>query len=148
MNRGPRRSLFTAAPISRTGPARPGRLAYGRFVPQGLGDRSLREHLETLQVEPELRDWVEGMACLLAFGPLDQSAATEFFRTHALSGWSAAQALAALSATKLVEGTRKLIDSIAAPASASTRRCGGSCRPAGRYASSSPVATPSARRPP
>jgi monoamine oxidase len=84
--------------------------------PQGYGDRSLREHLETLQVAPELRDWVEGMCCLLAFGPLDQSAATEFFRTYALSEWSAAQALAALSATKLVKGTRELIDSIASQA--------------------------------
>ena len=84
--------------------------------PQGLGDRSLSEHLETLQVAPELRDWVEGMCSLLAFGPLDQSAATEWFRTYALSGWSAAQALAALSATKLVKGTRELVDSIAAQA--------------------------------
>jgi pseudooxynicotine dehydrogenase len=84
--------------------------------PQGFGDRSLREHLETLKLTPELSDWVEGMCCLLAFGPLDQSAATEWFRTYALSGWSAAQALAALSATKLVKGTRELIDSIAAQA--------------------------------
>ena len=84
--------------------------------PQGLGDRSLRDHLDTLQVAPELRDWMEGMCCLLAFGPLDQSAATEFFRVYALSGWSAAQTLAALSATKLVKGTRELIDSIAAQA--------------------------------
>jgi monoamine oxidase len=99
--------------------------------PEGFGDRSLREHLETLQVarqsvrgrhgqvvayRPEVRDWVEAMCCLLAFGLLDQSAATEFFRLYALSGGSAAQALAALSATKLVKGTRDLIDSIAAQA--------------------------------
>jgi pseudooxynicotine oxidase len=84
--------------------------------PEGLGDRSLREHLETLRVAPELRDWVEAMCCLLAFGPLDQSAATEWFRTYALSGWSGPQALAALSATKLVRGMRELIESIAAQA--------------------------------
>ena len=84
--------------------------------PQGLGDRSMREHLETLQVAPEVRDWVEAMCSLLALGPLDQAAATEFFRTYALSGWSAPQALAALSATKLVKGTRELIDAIAAQA--------------------------------
>nr|WSW48677.1 FAD-dependent oxidoreductase [Streptomyces sp. NBC_01001] len=56
--------------------------------PEGLGDRSMREHLQTLDAEPEVRDWVEGMCCLLAFGPLDRSAAIEFFRTYALSGWS------------------------------------------------------------
>ena len=53
------------------------------------------------------------MCCLVALGPLDQSAATEFFRTYALSGWSAEQAMAALTATKLVKGTRELIGSIA-----------------------------------
>jgi monoamine oxidase len=46
-------------------------------------------------------------------GPLDQSAATEFFRTYVLSGWSAEQAMAALTATKLVKETRELIGSIA-----------------------------------
>ncbi|WP_405680831.1 hypothetical protein OG239_02905 [Streptomyces sp. NBC_00868] len=40
--------------------------------PEGLGDRSLRQHLESLHVKPEQRDWVEAMCCLLAFGPLDQ----------------------------------------------------------------------------
>ena len=84
--------------------------------PQGLGDRSMREHLDTLQVAPELRDWVEGMCCLTAFGPIDQAAATEMFRLWALSSWNAAQLLAALSATKLLKGTRKLIESIAAQA--------------------------------
>ncbi len=56
------------------------------------------------------------MCCLLAFGPLDQSAATEFFRTYALSGWDVPQMLAALSATKLVKGTRELVESIAGQA--------------------------------
>jgi hypothetical protein len=69
-----------------------------------------------VQAAPELRDWVDAMCCLLAFGPIDQSAATEYFRTYALSGWSAAQMLAALSATKLVHGTRELIESIATQA--------------------------------
>ncbi|WP_203709743.1 flavin monoamine oxidase family protein, partial [Actinoplanes digitatis] len=58
--------------------------------PQNLDDRSMRQHLDTLKVAPELRDWVEGMCCLTAFGPLDQAAATELFRLYALSGWSAA----------------------------------------------------------
>jgi monoamine oxidase len=84
--------------------------------PQGYSEQSVRKHLETLQVAPELRDWVEAMCCLVAFGPLDQSAAGEFFRSYALSGWNAAQMLAALSATKLVKGTRELIGSIAAQA--------------------------------
>ncbi|MFF1496602.1 flavin monoamine oxidase family protein [Streptomyces sp. NPDC058304] len=84
--------------------------------PQGLGKRSLREHLETLQVAPELRDWVEGMCSLIAFGPLDQSGATEVFRTYALAGYSTAQDMAALSATKLVKGTRELIHCIAGQA--------------------------------
>ncbi|MBB4765057.1 flavin monoamine oxidase family protein [Amorphoplanes digitatis] len=84
--------------------------------PQNLDDRSMRQHLDTLKVAPELRDWVEGMCCLTAFGPLDQAAATELFRLYALSGWSAAQMLAALSATKLVKGTRELIGAIAAQA--------------------------------
>lgn len=81
--------------------------------PQGYGDRSMREHLDTLHLEPRVRDWVEAMCCLVALGPLDQSAATEFFRTYVLSGWSAEQAMAALTATKLVKGTRELIGSIA-----------------------------------
>ncbi|GAA1496416.1 NAD(P)/FAD-dependent oxidoreductase [Paeniglutamicibacter kerguelensis] len=81
--------------------------------PQGYGDRSMREHLETLQLSPQVRDWVETMCCLVALGPLDQAAASEFFRTYALSGWSVEQAMAALTATKLVKGTRELIGSIA-----------------------------------
>lgn len=84
--------------------------------PQGMGDRSLREQLETFQAAPELRDWVEGMCSLIAFGPLDQSGATEVFRCYALAGYSGAQAMAALSATKLVKGTRELIHSIAGQA--------------------------------
>ena len=84
--------------------------------PQGYGDRSLRKHLETVQVAPELRDWVEAMCCAIAFGPLDQSAATEMFRTYALAGWSITQMMAALTAIKLVKGTRELIESIAAQA--------------------------------
>nr|BFE74763.1 hypothetical protein GCM10020092_080640 [Actinoplanes digitatis] len=84
--------------------------------PDGLGDRSMRQHLETLNVTPLLRDWVEAMCSLLAFGPIDQAAATEYFRIYALSGWSAEQMLAALSATKLVKGTRELIGAIAAQA--------------------------------
>lgn len=82
----------------------------------GYGEQSLRKHLETVQVGPELRDWVEAMCCAIAFGPLDQSAATEIFRTYALAGWSITQAMAALTATKLVKGTRELIESIAAQA--------------------------------
>ena len=81
--------------------------------PEGYGDRSMRDHLGTLQLSPQVRDWVEAMCCLVALGPLDQSATTEFFRTYALSGWSVEQALAALTATKLVKGTRELIGSIA-----------------------------------
>ncbi|MET8152072.1 flavin monoamine oxidase family protein [Actinoplanes sp. NPDC049668] len=84
--------------------------------PQNLDNRSMRRHLETLNVKPELRDWVEGMCCVTAFGPLDQAAATELFRFYALSGWSSEQMLAALSATKLVKGTRELIGAIAAQA--------------------------------
>ena len=56
--------------------------------PEGLGDRSMREYLETFEFAPVVRDWVEAMCCAVAFGPLDQSAATEWFRTYALSGWS------------------------------------------------------------
>ncbi|MFD6186001.1 flavin monoamine oxidase family protein [Streptomyces goshikiensis] len=96
--------------------------------PEGLGDRSLRQHLETLHVKPEQRDWVEAMCCLLAFGPLDQAAATEFFRTHALSGWNAGQAMAALSATKLVKGTRALIEAIAGQAQLADFRLGATVR--------------------
>ncbi|MER6201340.1 NAD(P)/FAD-dependent oxidoreductase [Streptomyces sp. NPDC001586] len=81
--------------------------------PDGLTDRSLREQLDAFKAEPELRDWVEGMCCAIAFGPLEQSGATEAFRIYALSGHSAAQTLASLSATKLVKGTRELISSIA-----------------------------------
>ena len=84
--------------------------------PQGYGDLSLRKHLETVQVEPDLRDWVEAMCCPIAFGPLDQSAATEIFRTYALAGWSITQMMASLTAIKLVKGTRELIESIAAQA--------------------------------
>ncbi|GHG75241.1 monoamine oxidase [Streptomyces griseocarneus] len=84
--------------------------------PEGLGERSMREQLDTFKAEPALRDWVEGMCCLVAFGPLDQSGATEIFRCYALAGYSAAQAMAALSATKLVKGTRELINSIAGQA--------------------------------
>ena len=84
--------------------------------PQGYGDQSMRKHLETVQVEPVLRDWVEAMCCAIAFGPLDQSAATEMFRTYALAGWSITQMMASLTAIKLVKGTRELIESIAAQA--------------------------------
>ena len=45
-----------------------------------------------------------------------RSAATEILRTYALAGWSVAQMMAALTATKLVKGTRALIESIAAQA--------------------------------
>ncbi|MFG2991219.1 flavin monoamine oxidase family protein [Streptomyces sp. NPDC048257] len=84
--------------------------------PDGLGGRSLREQLDAFKAEPALRDWVEGMCCLVAFGPLDRSGATEIFRCYALAGYSAEQAMAALSATKLVKGTRELINSIAGQA--------------------------------
>ena len=84
--------------------------------PHGYDEQSMRKHLETLRVAPELRDWVEGMCCTLAFGPLDQSAVTEWFRIYALSGWSVAQTMAAMAATKLVKGTRELINSIAGQA--------------------------------
>ena len=77
----------------------------------------MREHLDTLQVAPELRDWVEGMCCLCAFGPIDQAAATEMFRAVGLvvvgtrpSCWPRCRP------PKLLKGTRKLIKSIAAQA--------------------------------
>ncbi|WP_406377050.1 FAD-dependent oxidoreductase (plasmid) [Streptomyces virginiae] len=84
--------------------------------PQGLGDLSLRDQLETFKAEPALRDWVEGMCSLIAFGPLDQSGASEVARCYVLGGYSAEQAMASLSATKLVKGTRELINSIAGQA--------------------------------
>ncbi|MFI6006360.1 flavin monoamine oxidase family protein [Streptomyces sp. NPDC051366] len=84
--------------------------------PDGLADRSLREQFDTFKAEPALRDWVEGMCCTIAFGPLEQSGATEVFRIYALAGYSAEQTMAALSATKLVKGTRELINSIAGQA--------------------------------
>ncbi|MFD5936539.1 flavin monoamine oxidase family protein [Streptomyces sp. NPDC060333] len=84
--------------------------------PDGLGDRSLREQLDAFKAEPALRDWVEAMCCLTAFGPLDQAGATEVFRAYALAGHSAEQFAASLSATKLVKGTRELINSIAGQA--------------------------------
>jgi pseudooxynicotine oxidase len=127
--------------------------------PQGYGDRSMREQLETLQAAPELRDWVEAMCCLVAFGPLDQSAVTEMLRLFALSGGSPEQLMAALSAIKLVEGTRSLIDAIASqatpsrrkrrsPTSGSIRPCGASSRPVTGCASNSTAAMPSPREPP
>ncbi len=81
--------------------------------PDGLGERSLREQLDTFKAEPALRDWVEAMCCLTAFGPLDQAGVTEVFRAYALAGHSAENFAASLSATKLVKGTRELINSIA-----------------------------------
>ena len=119
--------------------------------PQGYGEHSLRKHLETVQAAPELRDWVDAMCCLLAFGPIDQSAATEYFRTYALSGWSAAQMLAALSATKLVHGTRELIESIATQATLADIRLNSPVRRVVQNgegcASNSPLATPSTHPP-
>ena len=96
--------------------------------PEGLGDLSMREYLETFEFEPVVRDWVEAMCCAVAFGPLDQSAATEWFRTYALSGWSVPQAMAALTATKLVKGTRELIESVAAQATLADIRLGSPVR--------------------
>ncbi|AYV25201.1 Pseudooxynicotine oxidase [Streptomyces sp. ADI95-16] len=84
--------------------------------PQGIGDRSFREQLATVKADPVLYDWLEAMCCAVALGPLDKSAVTEYLRTYALSGWSAEQASAALTATKLVKGTRELIDGIAGQA--------------------------------
>ena len=84
--------------------------------PQGYDKRSMREQINAFEVEPEIRDWVEGMCCLVAFGPLDQSAVTEMMRLFALSGGSSEQMMAALSAIKLVKGTRSLIDAIASQA--------------------------------
>lgn len=84
--------------------------------PDGLGGRSMRDLLDSFKAEPVLHDWVEGMCCLVAFGPLEKSGASEIFRCHALAGYSAAQAMAALSQTKLVKGTRELINSIAGQA--------------------------------
>ncbi|MFD4923066.1 flavin monoamine oxidase family protein [Streptomyces goshikiensis] len=84
--------------------------------PDGLADRSLREQLDAFKAEPELHDWVEAMCCLTAFGPLDRSGATEIYRAYALAGHSAEQFAASLSATKLVKGTKELINSIAGQA--------------------------------
>ena len=63
-----------------------------------------------------MRDAVDGMCSLIAFAPLDRAAATEVMRVFALSGCSPMQMLAALSAVKIVKGTRALIEAIAAQA--------------------------------
>ena len=76
-------------------------------------ERSLREYLATLKLPAAMRDAVDGMCSLIAFAPLDRAAATEVMRVFALSGCSPMQMLAALSAVKIVKGTRALIEAIA-----------------------------------
>jgi len=69
-----------------------------------------------LQLPPVLRDAVDGICSVFALAPLDRAAATEAMRVFALSGCSPVLMFAALSATKLVSGTRSLIDAIASQA--------------------------------
>ena len=79
-------------------------------------ERSVREVLGSLQVEPEIRDTLDAILSTCASAPLDQMAASEVLRTYALSGYSPIQMLAALSGTKITSGTRSLIDAIASQA--------------------------------
>jgi pseudooxynicotine oxidase len=84
--------------------------------PQGYDKRSMREQINAFEVEPEIRDWVEGMCCLVAFGPLDQATISEMYRLYAESGQSPEQMLAVLGAMKILTGTRSLIEAIASQA--------------------------------
>ena len=85
-------------------------------------ERSVREVLASLQVEPEIRDALDAIFSTCASAPLDQMAASEVLRTYALAGGSPIQMLAALSGTKLVSGTRSLIEAITSQASLSEVR--------------------------
>ena len=76
---------------------------HGDRIRSGTTTRSMREHLATLKLPPAMRDAVDGMCSLIAFGPLDRAAATECMRVFALSGCSPIHMLAALSAVKLVK---------------------------------------------
>lgn len=77
---------------------------------------SMRDHLKTLDLSPTMRDMVDAMCSLVAFGDMNRSAATECMRVFAMSGCNTTHMLAALTAIKLKQGTRSLIDAMASQA--------------------------------
>ena len=84
--------------------------------PEKYDQRSMREHFKTLKLSPAIRDVLDAMCSLIALGDLNSAAATEAMRVFALSAYSAHHLLAALTAVKLVKGTRALIEAIASQA--------------------------------
>ena len=80
------------------------------------GDRSMREHLASMQLPPLMRDVLDAMCTSYANAPLDRAAASELMRVYALAGYSPVQMFAALSGTKLASGTRALVEAIASQA--------------------------------
>jgi hypothetical protein len=81
--------------------------------PERYGDRSVREVLASLELEPMLRDMLDAMCTTIANAPLDRVAAPELIRVYALAGWGPLQMFAALSSLKIASGTASLIDAIA-----------------------------------
>jgi monoamine oxidase len=84
--------------------------------PERYGDRSMREVLDSLQLEPVLRDTLDAICSTVSSAPLDQAAASEMLRVYALSGSSPVQMFAALSSVKIASGTASLIDAIVSQA--------------------------------
>ena len=84
--------------------------------PKRYAQRTAREYLATLSLEPALRETVGAMVSTIANAPLDQVAPTDFMRIYALAGNNAVKMFDALTGTKIATGTRSLIDAIAAQA--------------------------------
>ncbi len=78
--------------------------------------RSMRDHLKTLNLSSTMRDMVDAMCSLVAFGDMNRSAATECMRVFAMSGSDTMHMLAVLTAIKIKKGTRALIEAIASQA--------------------------------
>lgn len=84
--------------------------------PQRYGERSVREYLASLKLDPLTHDAVDGMLSTIVNAPLDQGAASDMIRVNALAGYNVAQMVAALSGTKIASGTRSLIEAMAGQA--------------------------------
>ncbi len=84
--------------------------------PQHYGDRSVREYLVSLKLDPLVHDAIDGMLSTIVNAPLDQGAASDMIRVNALAGYNVAQMIAALSGTKIASGTRSLIEAMAGQA--------------------------------
>ena len=92
----------------------------GDRIPSGTTSVRCASISRRLKLSPAMRDAVDGMCSLIAFGRPRSRCRDRVMRVFALSGCSPMHMLAALSAVKLVKGTRALIDAIASQANSPT----------------------------